>query len=96
VKNSSPFRTDLPVTVCLRNRQLAVIERTDGASGFPLLGRLKIEGAMPECWRVDGRWSDTGHKHEFDIVAEVICTDSSGALMIEPYAPAAGAKGAQP
>jgi hypothetical protein len=97
VNNSNPFRTPLPVTVYLRSCQLAVVERANGASGFPLVGRLKGEGAMPECWRADGRWCESGKKHPLDIIGEITGTDAaSGALIMEPYAPAAGVKGAQP
>lgn len=91
----NPFHSPLPVTVYLRDRLLAVVERADGASGFPLVGRLKQEGAAPECWRADGRYCESGEKHPLDIVGEIVGkNEATGVLDMVPYAPAAGAKGA--
>ena len=103
------FNSDLPVTVMLRSRALAVVKMMDASCPFPLMGHL-IDDApcaafiaeagiayRPEAWRRDGRWLETGAAHPLDIVGEVVAADAAaGTFNVLPYAPAAGLKGAAP
>lgn len=62
--------------------------------GEDLRGLGQPDRGHHHTWRRDGRWLETGREHAFDIVAVV--TGRTGAvLQIEPYALAAGAKGAK-
>ncbi|HEY0966959.1 MAG TPA: hypothetical protein VGD88_06190 [Opitutaceae bacterium] len=90
----SAFPYQAPCTVLLRCNQFAEVKQhVKDTRAFRLLGNLQGEN-QPELWRGDGRWLESGERHDLDIIGVVVGRDKAdNTVQVEPLAGAAGKKG---